>query len=197
MPSTAHKRGFTLVEILVSVSIMSMVMTIVLFGYSSFNDGLALGSSVQEMAIAVRQAQTYGLTVKEAVVGGGNFNSAYGIYFNPVSEPGDYYLFVDKNSNAYYDVGTGCGSGSTECVEKISLTNNVKISSICNDSGCVGTNIVNIIFLRPNPDAQIYFGNSLGINTSGPHLNVRVALTSPQGVTRNVIIESTGQILIQ
>src|SRR3990167_1379889 len=87
--------GFTLIELMVSISIVSVIMTVVLFTYSSFNDSLALSAAGQEVASAVRQAQTYGLSVKEFSVGSEQFTSGYGIYFDPVSDPTNYYIFVD------------------------------------------------------------------------------------------------------
>ena len=57
--------GFTLIEMLVSIGIVSLIMAVVFFNYGTFNDDLALTSAGQELSIAVRQAQSYGLSVKE------------------------------------------------------------------------------------------------------------------------------------
>ncbi|MBA3733539.1 prepilin-type N-terminal cleavage/methylation domain-containing protein [Patescibacteria group bacterium] len=190
-------KGFSLVELLVSVSIVSMIMGVVLFSYSTFNDGLALQAGGQEMAIAIRQAQTYGLTVKEVITGGGQFGYAYGIYFD-TTDPQNYYVFADGNNNKTYDVGSGCGSGSTECVEKFTLRNNVSITSVCDATSCApsGATQMAITFLRPNPDALIYFIGASGIPT-GPSVTGKITLTSAKGKTQLVTVESTGQVLVQ
>jgi len=101
--SNEFKKGFTLVELLVTVSIATILMSLVLFNYGTFNDNIALSSAGQEMAIAVRQAQAYGVNVKEVKAGSGKFNSGYGIYFNPADSPSDYYIFVDTNGDKKYD----------------------------------------------------------------------------------------------
>src|SRR3989344_223528 len=192
--------GFTLVELLVSVAIVVLIMSVVLFNYTGFNDNLALASGGQELAIAIRQAQTYGLTVKEVTPGGGRFDSAYGIYFDPSSSPSAYYIFADINSNKTYDAGSGCGSGNTECVGRFDLRNGVKISGICDQNACppeVSVKMMDITFLRPNPDACIYFTNNGGQIKVGPSLTGKVVLTSPKGKTLTVRIESMGQVLVQ
>ena len=194
------KTGFTLAEIMVTVSIVSIIMTTVLFSYTTFTDRLALSSAAQEIAVVVRQAQTYGLTVRESGVAGGQFSYAYGIYFDYGSDQTHYYLFVDTNSNSKFDVGSGCGSGSTECVEQGTLRNNVLITSVCDASACppvVNVKKMNITFLRPNPDATIIFTDSGGTTLSGPSTTGKVTLTSPKGNTSTITIESTGQINIQ
>ena len=193
--------GFSIVEMVVSVSIVALVMAVILFSYSKFNDNLALGAAGQELAIAVRQAQVYGLTVKEVSVNSGNFNTAYGAYFD-LNDLSNYYIFADTNGDKVYNVGSGCGSGSTECIEKIALRNGVKISQICDGvSNCPpgpGGSVTNldITFLRPNPDATINFANSGG-NIKATTLTGKVVLISPRNKTLTVTIESTGQVLVQ
>lgn len=193
-------QGFTLIELMVSASILVVIMGTVLFGYGQFNDNLALSAAGQEIAIAVRQAQTYGLTVREVGVGGGKFDSAYGIYFDPNSEQQNYYIFADANTDQNYDVGSGCGSGNTECVEKFTLRNGIKITDICDEIKCPphpSARMMDVTFLRPNPDAVIYFTNNGGNNVTGPTLTGKVVLTSPKNKTLTVTIESTGQVLTQ
>ncbi len=193
-------RGFSLVELIVSISIITLLLGVVIFSYRTSTDKLTLNSGAQEMSIAIRQAEVYGLSVKEATVSSGNFQYGYGIYFNPITSPNDYYLYVDKNSNNTYDAGNGCGSGSTECVEKFSLRNNIQITGICKTVSSVetcyssGTVALDVKFLRPDPIANIRL-NLNSVVTSIP--KGKVVLTSPLGATTGVSIESTGQILVQ
>lgn len=199
---TRFLTGFTLVELMVTISIVSVILSIVLYNYGTFNDNIALSSSGQEMAIAIRQAQTYGVNVREVKVGGGVFSTAYGIYFNPSSNPSDYYVFADTNGNKVYDVGNGCGGAVTECIEKFTLRNGVKISQICDGaSNCPpapGQNVTNldITFLRPNLDANINFANSVG-NIKATTLTGKIVLISPKNKTLTIAVENTGQVLAQ
>ncbi|OHB08940.1 MAG: hypothetical protein A2W64_02850 [Candidatus Zambryskibacteria bacterium RIFCSPLOWO2_02_39_10] len=189
--------GFTIIELMVSISIVSVIMTVVLFTYSSFNDSLALSAAGQEVASAVRQAQTYGLSVKEFSVGSEQFTSGYGIYFDPVSDPTNYYIFVDINGNKKYDSGGGCGVVGTECVETGTLRNNVNVSSVCDASSCPpsGARSLHVTFLRPNPDAVINFVNDAGTTIGA--LTGKITLKSAKGTELKVTVESTGQISVQ
>jgi prepilin-type N-terminal cleavage/methylation domain-containing protein len=193
-------RGFTLIEVLISITIVTIIMSVILFNYSMFTENLALSSAGQEIAIAVRQAQTYGLTVKEVATGGGRFDSAYGVYFNPTTDPTNYYVFVDKDGDGLYDHGSGCGSGNTECIELSVLRNRITIESICDQTACPPTansQGISVTFLRPNPDARIRFTNSSGVVVAGPSLTGKVNVRSPGGDTVTLTIESTGQVLVQ
>ena len=191
--------GFSLVEALVSIGIVTLIMSSVLFDYSTFNDNLALSSIGQEMSIAMRQAQTYGLTVREAGQTSGRFDSAYGVHFDK-DDPTNYYLFADLDGDRKYDIGAGCGSGptNTECVEKFSLRNGVTVSEICSVTDCPppAARAMDITFLRPNPDAVVKFINNGGQAIGGTYLTGKVRLLSSKGGTLLITIESTGQVLV-
>lgn len=189
---------------MVVLGIITVLMSTVLFNYGTFNDKVALSSAGQEMAIAIRQAQTYGLNVKEVTTGSGDFSKSWGIYFTALS-PYDYYVFIDKDGDKLYDVGSGsCGSATTECIEQFSIRNGVKISAICAYvSGVLtcpptGASYLHITFLRPNPDAIVNFTSSpaSGItHTSWPTAGIR--LLSPKNKVLDVSIEMTGQVYAQ
>ena len=197
---TKNEKGFTLTELMVVIGIATVLMSVSLYDYKAFTDKLALSAAAQEMAIAIRQAQTYGLNVKEATAGGGDFTRAYGIYFSTL-DPYNYYIFVDKNTvNKLYDVGSGaCGTALTECIEKVSLRNGVSISSITNTNGCAVTNnatALHVTFIRPKPDANINFTNGSGTPCSG-QTDAKIVLTSPKGKIASTSIEITGQVYTQ
>src|ERR1035437_10135833 len=150
------ENGFTLIETLIVVAIVGIIMGVVLFGYKSYNDNIVLSSAGQEMAITIRQAQSYGLSVKQ-VANTGDFNTNYGISFD-LSNPASYYIFADKNGNGKYDGDLNCSVG-TECVEKDDLKGKVTIVSFCaTDQFAVETcpipavKSISIIFKRPDPD---------------------------------------------
>lgn len=186
------QKAFTLIELLVTMSIITVIMSVVLYNYGSFNNNLAMSGAAQEIAINVRQAQAYGINVKEATVGTGQFSYAFGIHFNTLT-PNSYYIYVDRNSNNKYD-------GGTELFETINLRNGIRVANICDASNCPVANVVktSINFLRPNPDARIYFINSSDSITSSLVNEVRIQLTSPKGGNpKYVTIVNTGQITVQ
>ncbi|TSC70378.1 MAG: Uncharacterized protein CEO12_402 [Parcubacteria group bacterium Gr01-1014_46] len=192
------KKAFTLIELLISVSIITVILSVVLWNYGSFNDQLALSATAQELALTIREMQTYSINVKETSAGSGQFNHAYGIHFN-IASPYSYRLYIDSDDNGAYDHKSGCYTGNTECTNRVDIRNKIKISSVCDSSTCPpsGAAGFNVFFLRPNPDAKIYFVDSSFVNILGPVTQAKVQLTSPNGKVMYVIVESTGQISIQ
>ena len=183
------------------MSIVGIILSVILFNYTVFSDSLGLTAAGQEMAIAVRQAQTYGLSVKEVRPGGGNFDSAYGVHFD-VNSPNGYLLFADVDGSKTYDAGNGCGSFTTECIERFYFRNGITISpnGLCDGNSCppqASVRMMDITFLRPNPDARIYFTNNGGMIKIGPSLTGKVLLVSKKNKTITLTIESTGQVLAQ
>lgn len=189
--SQKPNQGFTMVEMLVSIGIVTLIMSSILFNYSTFSDNLALSSAGQEMAIIIRQAQTYGLAVKETSLAGGNFDSAYGVYFD-ISDDSNYYLFTDLDADEKYD-------SPEELVEKFTLRNGVRVSDFCDESACPpspSVRMMDITFLRPNTDARINFTNNGGGIVVGPSNTGKVVLVSRKGSTLTITVESTGQVLV-
>lgn len=195
-------RGFTLVEVMVTVAIVTILMSTAIVNYYSFNDKLSLSSAGQEMAINIRLSQSYGLNVKEVSVGSGNFSVPYGVYFDIYSGSIDNYtIFSDIDGDKRYDEGSGCGQPGSECVEKVFLRNGVLISFVDAVSTCPATNAARSLtlrFIRPNPDADINFlTNGQGSVVCSSLSNAIITLTSKGGRTMIVTVEKTGQISVQ
>lgn len=198
----SQRKGFTLVEVVITIAIVTILSTTAIVNYYSFNDRLSLSSAGQEMAINIRQAQTYGINVKENTPGGGVFNTPYGIYFDMDSVSNDnYVIFSDANNNKKYDENSGCGSGSTECVEKITLKGGVTISFVDATDACPAINAarsLTIRFIRPNPDADISFiKKNTGTVNCHSLSDAIITLTSRGGRTLLLSVGATGQIHVQ
>lgn len=195
--SKEKKYGFTLVEMLVTMSIVTVISSVILFNYSSFNDKLALTAASQEMSLVIRKAENNAINVKESTVSLGTFNHSYAVYFD-LNNTSYYYLFVDKDADGRYDAGNGCGSNNTECVEEVLIKNGVKISNICDSTTCPPTNATKLYigFLRPSLDAIIYFVDNAGNYLSTVNTG-KIIISSPKGQTSTVTVEKTGQISIQ
>ncbi len=200
--------GFTIAELIVSIGIATMILSVVVFSYRTANDNLSLSAAGQEVAITIRQAQVYGLSVKESDVNSGSFTAAYGVYFDPVNSPIDYILYVDRNDNRSYDVGVGnCGTPTTECVQKFTLRGGVTFTGICqtviSSETCFASNnrSLDVVFKRPNPVAFLRTNiNGVILDNSNPLSNLiagKVVLTSTSGKTLNVKVQNTGQVYVQ
>ncbi len=182
--------GFTLIELLVVIGIIGMLSAVTLANYRDVSARISLENLVQQMAIIVRQAQVYGISVAKTT----NMVSEYppyGVHFN-TSPATSFILFVDNDGNGQY-------SGQSEDVEVINLKNNNtvsdisanKLSSSCTTVLPLGT--LDIIFTRPNPEAVFY---AISGESRAYPSDVEITVRSPDGLYREVSVWSTGQISI-
>ncbi len=194
-------RGFTLTELLVVMAITLVIMVVVLFSYGNYTDSLTVSGAAQELSMAIRDAQTSALNVRENLAGAPAFPS-YGIAFNPVVHPSTYYLYADRNSNGLYEPYDGCGTMNTECVQVVELRDGVTVSAVCDKDGVcppIGVESLLVYFVRPRTDVYFSFLNDSGIPVSlgSAGTGARIRLSSSGGETEEVVVESVGRIDIQ
>jgi prepilin-type N-terminal cleavage/methylation domain-containing protein len=211
----AGKAGFTLLELIVSISIIAFITAIVVFNQGDLSDQISLGNVANNIELQIRQAQIYGISVKESTVGSNQFGYAYGVAFNlnvsgGATGPTSYISFSDVNANGAFNQGanwTTC-AGVSECVRIDNIARGNYILKFCViDSNsivqCTPTPTigrVDITFLRPNPAAKINLRNTSGadVNTSFSNFSgARIVLQSPKGSQKTISVYATGQISVQ
>ncbi|MEK7613644.1 MAG: prepilin-type N-terminal cleavage/methylation domain-containing protein [Patescibacteria group bacterium] len=180
--------AFSLVELLVVLSILTMVSSVVLANHSRFNGTVLLGSLAYDIALSVRQAQVYGLSVRQY---SDDFHVGYGVHFSDASS---YIFFVDRNINQQYD------EGEDSIVQTYTVGRGHIIQSFCgvtangtercSDSETPITHL-DVVFLRPDPDA-VMSSNEPGMLSQGI-----ITVAAPSGDTRSIVVASTGQISVQ
>lgn len=183
-------RGFTLIELIVVIAIFTVITSVVLAKYNTYNSSAPFANASEDIVLSLRQAQVYGVGVKRSAGGcvGGNFECPYGVYFsNSSTERSDLIIFADANGNRVYDLG--------EEVERISWKNTIQLGTICLDSICTFTKS-NITFRRPDPSAFINDSIST-VETSSVYDLATIALNNTvTGATSVVTISKAGQISI-
>jgi len=190
--SSKKTGGFTLIELMVSMAIITIITSVVLVNHNRFNGTIFLGNLAYDVALSVREAQIYGLSVREF---GGSFNIGYGVHFD-VATPKSFFIFADIDRNQRYTASTD------SVVETLTVTRGNSISKFCattfgispvekctDSSAPLGT--LDIAFNRPNPEAVIT--DNLGIG----YTSAKIIVSSDEGDTRSVVIEGTGQISVQ
>lgn len=161
--------GLTVIELLVTTGIIIVILGLVLTGYPAFKAKSALAALAREVGLLVREAQVYGLAVKDSPRQASSGGVPYGIHINEINNK-EIILYSDLETGAHpliYDSGDGCGSLNTECVKRFTLSGPVFISNFCViPEGGLGGNPkdleelcditeVNINFKRPDPEALI------------------------------------------
>ncbi len=201
--------GFTLPEVIITVLIMSVITSIVVSGQSKYSDGTLLNNSTGTITLDLRQAQVYGVSVKEFSAGSNEFSAGYGLSFsieNP-TEKMAYISFADRVSGTQQYIYEGdwtchTGGNTDECLSKRDLPSGYTFSAICEipqvgDEDCTPAR-VDVTFVRPETDAHIVFFNTSGDMMSFSSVKgAKISLISPNGITRSVIVYSTGQISVQ
>lgn len=193
MKSLKHNKnkGFSLVELIVSVAIFTIIMSIILVRHSQFSGTLLVENLAYDIALSIRKAQVFGLSVREFSVGGSSFDVGYGLHFDS-SANSSYIFFVDENRNEEYD-------GLSEIIETFALRRGNTISEFCatlanSSQKCSTSDItyLDIIFERPNPDA-ILKSNIVGDSYN----SATITIMSPNTIKWNINIAVTGQISVQ
>ncbi|MBV9349301.1 MAG: prepilin-type N-terminal cleavage/methylation domain-containing protein [Patescibacteria group bacterium] len=181
-------RAFTLIEMLVVMGIFLVITGLVLANHSKFNSSVVLGSLAYDMALSIRQAQVYGVSVQQTP--SASFQAGYGIHFSPGST---YFLFADTNNNGQYDAGEQQVSvysvGQGHSIKRFCELNTFS-QSVCSDDGDTPLSYLDIVFLRPNPDA------TFASNVPGYTSSAKIVVASPSGETRTITVASTGQISV-
>jgi len=206
------RRGLTLIELLVVVAIIGFILVVAITSQSSFNTSLLLKNTAFDIALSLRDAETYGLGSRALSV---SPNTGYGVYFTVGS---NYILFADtypvaplchpisdstlpsaEPGNCSYDVGNDqivttyrLGNGFT--INRMCAYNGTNAGDMesCTDQAINGGVILtslDIVFARPNPDVFVRVN---GLNTVYTSACIRV--TSPQGGKSFVTVAPSGEI---
>ncbi|MES2966616.1 MAG: prepilin-type N-terminal cleavage/methylation domain-containing protein [Patescibacteria group bacterium] len=191
-PGATQSRGFGLVELMVSISIMTLVSTVILVKNRSFNNALLLRNQAYEIAFSLRQAQLMAVSGNRPTATSRN---TYGIHFDVGSATTNrqYRMFRDDVSNLnWYDAGDAT-------IGSVGMIDSKYSIDIADSSGnAVAANTLSITFVRPNFDA-IFKTSSGGAVSSAP-VYLKVMPRDSAGYTnvpyRLIEITSTGQISV-
>lgn len=207
--------GFTLIELLVVCAIIIVITALVLINDNRFGGSITLENFAYDVALTIRQAQVYGIAVERfgtgctATSGSTCFTSGYGMVFK-LATPATYLLFADKDGTGIYDSAVS----PSEIVYSNTIQTGYSITNLCvipntgNGSTCNPVNEIDILFIRPEPEAYISAG---GDGTPGGsytmsscykaaqfcNYEARITLTAPQGDNRIVVVDATGQISVK
>lgn len=188
--------GFSLVELMVSIGIFAIITSVVMFNYGRFESNMVVTNLAYEAALATRQAQVYGISVKKTK--GGDFDSSYGVYFGADNQK--FYLFADNNKdnlraeNESEDEEVFSMNG-TNVINKFCVVSDNSGEPICNSSDTFSS--LSIIFTRPEPNAHIYTFNNGGGLVGWTYSTAYIYVSSGRGdKVAKVTVTNTGQISV-
>ncbi|MEN9523999.1 MAG: hypothetical protein RL536_68 [Candidatus Parcubacteria bacterium] len=197
------KGAFTLVELLVSIAIFALMTALVVAKYGNFNQSVLLTNLAYEVALTIRTAQTYGLSVKNSdpdkLDQSNAYKNPYGVHLDTSNGNNQTITFFSDVSpvggNGVYT------SGSDGVINTFAVKRGAIISGICFGTvGCsANTNYassgsVDITFKRPDPNALMCSGGNVNNCTSK---YVEISVKAIDGNTRVITVRENGQISVQ
>lgn len=215
-----RKRGFTLFEMMVAITIFVLITVIGVLNYSKFGNDIFVTNLAYDIALSIRKAQAYGINVKGTAANSTlYYNTAYGIHFsiNSGAEKKQYKIFVDRYGNGPCDTfdlaqtsckGNGFYDGTQENTEIYTLLKNSSIVNLCTKNLSASPQVtcaqsafsvpsgnftsLDATFLRPNPDARI----KTSATDANTYVNACIYIVSSDGRPKQIVIYSVGSIAV-
>ncbi len=183
-------KGYTLIELVVSIGVLMLVMVGFLFNSSTLRNGFSATQAAQKISLTFREAENRSIVAAaESYVGPGSFPDGYGVYFDKVTMPRAYYLFHDVGAtkNGHYDAG--------EEIETFTFSEMLAIGDLSSfDSAGVPTSLnqLSVLFRRPDPTLEVWVNSPL-VASAQNHFAVRLNAFNNSFI-RTIHVWSTGQI---
>jgi prepilin-type N-terminal cleavage/methylation domain-containing protein len=207
-------RGFSIVEMMVVLAIITIITTIALIGQSQFDRSFILTDTAYTVAYSIRTAQALGLSSQKF---GSATNTGYGVQFSAADS---YTSFADVSpaspgsSQSGICPGHAAAAGtvearpgncvydsSSERVQTYSFRRGYRIARFCGTSAggsvyCSGSEIdsLNILFQRPSTESVI-----TGVRGSVLYqfASATIRIASPDGQASKCIkVSKVGQVAV-
>jgi prepilin-type N-terminal cleavage/methylation domain-containing protein len=165
MNKAKKNQGYTLIELIVSISILTMITGLFLADYKSSNQKAMLNTAADQLASDIRLMQSYALGAKKT---GSGTVPAGGWCINVFSPKDRYILFADNNGNGDYD---GAGEKYKEIILPVQLeikTGGFVISLPA--GGTTSRNRIDVCYQPPDPKVSI-----VGTTGGGPRISTGIA----------------------
>ena len=159
-----NTKGFTLIELVVSLAVITILISLFLANYRNGSRGTELNLAAETLATDIRSAQdsTMGVEQYNGVVPKGG----WGVHFDKTVSA--YTLFADLNADKTFNSGGANDEGNVGYGARVfTLPANVTIDSISlkNNNNYVSANKVDITFVPPDPITNIYNSDSSATST--------------------------------
>ncbi len=191
------KDGFTAIELIVVIAIITLISSTVLVSFSGLNQGIALQRGARELALATRRAQNRALAVSQLRIGGVDvIPPAVGIFLTTGST--NFKVFADL-ADPVSGLSDKHYTSSSEDFETATFDRSIQIQALKGYPGgeatpAVNHDTANILF--SSPDGTMNITDENGSNALiGERLDV--VLVAPNGQTKTMIVRITGQIDIK
>lgn len=185
MDNKFKKKGYTLIEFLVTIFIILLLSSIFFLNYRSEEKNLALLRAAHKLANDIRRTQNMALQTEKCC--GGIIPQGYGVYLN--SEAEGYLIYADtypSGGNERYD------SNRDFIVEQVSFEKGIYIREFKYSNITFPFSNWSINFKPPHPKINIQTQNS-----SYDELLIILALKNNPNRTKTVRVNNAGLISVE
>ena len=201
--------GMTYVELVVVLSIFSIMSSIVMTNFNKFQEKVDIKNLANDIALKIVEAQ------KSAMAGKlpnknysqvSDWKPSYGLSFDlrssvgnsQITGPNFFYLFTDLDANKFFDPSSFCSTAidSSECLDKIILNKNTisNIAVIYFDSHFNSPSLNNLALSFTRPDSKASFSSDTLLLNDVDY--AQITISSPQNVSANIKVYASGRIQI-
>ena len=199
--SSILNKGFSLVELLVVLSIFLIITSVVLFNQNKFSSDISITNVAYSIALEIRQAQVSGILVGQ---GRDDFDKAFGVHFMIENNQIVFQNFKDYDDSLTYNEWEG--DASQQLSEGNIILSVCTYTSATEQSGkkCLAPTTsstsgvltaVDIMYKRPEPSAIIIDTSSANANDRRKRVEV-IVQSSLGDRTRTIKAYNTGQISV-
>lgn len=197
-------------EMMIVVALFTIITISALMVHSRFGENILMTNLAYDVALSLREAQSYGLSVRQSPLSGGTFDIGYGVHFKSEAF---FVFFADRNGNKKYD-GTSIDgkcvvSDDSECLKVYRLEKGNSIAFFCGVLAPLGAlecrnflnneqtiSFVDITFKRPEPDS--FIRSDLNPSNEMRYRGAQIVVVSPRrSASRTIEVYQTGQISIK
>jgi type II secretory pathway pseudopilin PulG len=191
-------KSFTLIEVLVTTSIV-LILTILVFpDFRTANSSFALQRSAYKLVQDLRRVEEMSMSAKSTPSSFGSElfpQGGYGVYLQEAT--GTYSIFADCNNNISMDesgFAFSCKQATEinpfpEKMEQILMERSITVKSIYNSG--VERPSINLVFFPPDPIVKVY-----PLPPPGSNGIIEITLTSGSS-NKTILINSTGLIEVK
>ncbi len=181
------QRGFTLVEMLVVIFIISLLSSLLIASYRTGQKQYALDAAAQKLVSDLRRVQSMAMSGSMVVPESGGAPQQYRAYGIGLKK-GDaqYAIFADSKNDDCLDTMTGNPSLRDTVIETVKLPPNVTIAAI--NPSTAPPSILSICYLPPDPTT--YF---VGARTS-PQATIKLQYGSDASLVKTITVNLSGAV---
>jgi len=170
-----RNKGMTYVELIVVLSIFSVLSAVSMFNYGKFQAKIDIKNLASDIALKIVEAQKSSIGGLLPPNADPDWKPSYGVYFNRIANNKSFIYFADASGDRQFQVG--------EEIRTMAINKGNLISSIKTFPEDLSLGNFTISFARPDSGAKMFGDGIELVNTSWVEITVE-SPSEPQAIIR-------------